>query len=132
MSPDDPFDWSTATTVIRNQPGTAVYTNPVGQVVIRQEVDWPEEDVYVYFSVEHLPALIEALEQQLASANAAAGAVPSVKRSAGASRQKRYRQRHRNGVTAPSTVTPERDAPPVTPSTVTTDDERDGGLLLRM
>jgi hypothetical protein len=49
MSAD--YDWSDDEIVIHSQPRTAVYTNPHGQIVIRQDVGWPDEDHFVYFSI---------------------------------------------------------------------------------
>jgi hypothetical protein len=115
------FDWNDADIVIHHQPRTAIYRNPRGQVVIRQENDDPfDEDAYVFFSLENVPALIRGLKEELdlEDFDPAAhdpkvllqlGIDPSTGRElkrdgTGASRQRRYRARKRNGVTV------ERDA----------------------
>lgn len=61
------FDWSERdAVVVWEQPRTAVYTNPHDQVVIRQMTTiWDEEDPYLYFSRENVPALIAALQRVL-------------------------------------------------------------------
>lgn len=62
--PDD-FDWDDVETVCYLQRRSAVYLNPHGQVVIRQEQEsfYHEEDPFVFFNVENVPALIEKLRQ---------------------------------------------------------------------
>jgi len=62
---DRDFDWNDAdAVVIERQPRTACYWNPKGQVVLRQE-SWPDDDVFLFFNLEHVPALIFALKQML-------------------------------------------------------------------
>ena len=59
---DGGFDWSDdSAVVLREQPATAVYFNPRGQVVIRQQGEVFDDDPFVFFNVESLPALIAAL-----------------------------------------------------------------------
>jgi hypothetical protein len=63
--PYDESDWSSSAPniVIHHQPRTKVYTNINDQIVIRQERDWCEnDDPFVYFSRENVPALIAALQ----------------------------------------------------------------------
>lgn len=45
--------------IIAEQPRTAVYLNPHGQVVVRQDQGYDE--AFVFFSAEHLQTLIRAL-----------------------------------------------------------------------
>jgi hypothetical protein len=112
---DGPFDWDEVGTTIAHQPRTSIYWNKNGQVVIRQEGEVFEDDPYVFFSVESLPALIEALQWYLIESGIGdpvvdrperataeevhqrAGTAPAASGSSGAARQKRYRQRKRNG-----------------------------------
>jgi hypothetical protein len=59
---DDEFNWSTADVVIPSQPGIAVYFNPRGEVVIRQESQMhPDEDHYVFVQMKNLQLLIDKL-----------------------------------------------------------------------
>jgi hypothetical protein len=63
---DGEFNWSTDESVIINeQPATAVYWNKQDQLVIRQQVPYPDEDVYVVFNQENLRHLIEMIEMRL-------------------------------------------------------------------
>jgi hypothetical protein len=55
--------------VIHEQPATSVYVNPRGQVVIRQ-VDYYDGDMWVAVSVEHVPALLAAIERWAGSPEA--------------------------------------------------------------
>jgi len=62
---DCDFSWrDTESVIIEQQPKTACYWNPVGQVVVRQD-GWPDDDAYLIFNLEHLPTLISALQQML-------------------------------------------------------------------
>jgi hypothetical protein len=50
----DDFDWNNDETVtVRTQMGLAVYTNPHGALVIRQEGSYPDDDVWVIFDACH-------------------------------------------------------------------------------
>ena len=51
--------------VIEDQPRTCMYFNKFGQLVIRQEAPYPEEDPILLFNPEYLPKLIRALAAQL-------------------------------------------------------------------
>ncbi len=66
------FDWTAgdANVVVREQPLTAIYTNPFGQVIIRQQI-WPQDDVWVIVGPEHVAAVVKAML-------AAAGINPAV------------------------------------------------------
>ncbi|MGF6434340.1 hypothetical protein [Bradyrhizobium elkanii] len=62
------FKWGEARNeglvVVPEQAAIAVYENPNGDVVIRQEAQMhPDEDHYVYIQHLYLPVLIAALEQ---------------------------------------------------------------------
>jgi hypothetical protein len=61
---DERFKWGfdNPDVAIPEQVATAVYVNPWGQVVIRQERRWDEEaDPYVVIDYAHLPELIHRL-----------------------------------------------------------------------
>jgi len=67
-APDDgseDFDWSDAeAVVVPAQPAIAVYFNPRGEIVIRQEAQFhPDEDHFVYVGRKNLRPLIERLQQ---------------------------------------------------------------------
>jgi hypothetical protein len=59
---DDDDVYRSENVIIHEQPMTAVYLNPRGQVVIRQRDDF-DGDRWVFFSTEHLPALMKALAE---------------------------------------------------------------------
>lgn len=62
----DDFDWhDDPHVVLRSQPATAIYYNPKGHIVIRQERSWAEEsDPYVYISPENATTFMEALAKR--------------------------------------------------------------------
>ena len=62
----DDFDWSEDVAIIlRSQPATAVYYNPAGHLVIRQERRWDEEyDPVVLISPENAVTFMEALAKR--------------------------------------------------------------------
>jgi hypothetical protein len=61
--------WDDDDPIVAEQPSTWVYWNTRGQVVIRQRAEVFEDDPFVMFSIENLPALIAALRQKLAEWN---------------------------------------------------------------
>lgn len=89
------FDWAAADNLVicQEQPKTVIYENPAGQLVIRQQ-NWPDDDAYVFFNLEHLPKLIAELQAivELEGITTSPGSDKTA-----AARQKRYRERHRNG-----------------------------------
>lgn len=62
----DDFDWTDdEVVVVPDQPAVAVYTNPSGAVVIRQEGRYGvEEDHWVTVRPELMPTVIAALQRQ--------------------------------------------------------------------
>jgi hypothetical protein len=60
------FDWDNDDSVVlREQRATAVYRNPVGEVVIRQKGCWPDEDTWIYISCGNEVAFMEGMAEQL-------------------------------------------------------------------
>ncbi len=60
------FDWQkdAGDVIVRSQPAMAVYTNPKGDVVLRQECDGLSrdgEDDVVWFAVDHARAVAAAI-----------------------------------------------------------------------
>ena len=98
--------------VIFEQPATRVFENVRGQIVIRQTAQIFEDDPFVFFNRENLPALISALSAYVSDVKRAPAEAGS-HRNAAAARQKRYRDRRRNDITGDdsnvTSVTP--DAP---------------------
>ena len=76
-------------------------------MVIRQKGDYHafEDDPFVFFSVENVPALIDALRACLAPDTPKPASAQRSQQRTAAARQRRYRERHRN-------VTPKRDVTP--------------------
>jgi len=64
---DEDFYWNDAESiVIPEQAALAVYTNPRGEIVIRQKRSWDrEEDHFVYFDKTHVATLIDKLQALL-------------------------------------------------------------------
>ena len=62
--PGGDMDWTSANPdiVVPCQPMTAVYENPYGSIVLRQEAPYPDDDPYVFIRPEYLPALITRLQ----------------------------------------------------------------------
>ncbi len=65
LPPADGFDWRGDPDVLAHrQLAIAVYENERGEVVIRQEADWnDDEDTYIVVAREHVPALIRRLNE---------------------------------------------------------------------
>lgn len=63
---NDDFDWhDDESVVLKSQPATAIYYNPKGHIVIRQERSWAEEsDPYVIISPENAVTFMEALAKR--------------------------------------------------------------------
>jgi hypothetical protein len=57
----DDFDWSGEGVVIREQPATAIYFNPNGDLVIRQKAAYPDDDPFVYIEPDHIEAFLDKL-----------------------------------------------------------------------
>src|SRR5690349_4819291 len=81
------FEWTDDVVAVGEQLQIGVYTNPSGNVVIRQR-DWPEDDVWIVIRPENVPALVRALTRE-AGINAPEPALLSAT-SSGAERQRRY------------------------------------------
>lgn len=64
--PDD-FDWSNDdSVVVKPRPGVAVYRNRYDDVVIRtQNTNGDDDDHFAYVKPESLPAIIQALKDEL-------------------------------------------------------------------
>ena len=62
--PNDDMDWSSANPniVVPCQPMTAVYENPYGAIVIRQEAPYPDDDPYILIRPEYVSVLIARLQ----------------------------------------------------------------------
>jgi hypothetical protein len=71
--PSTPFSWDDDkdSVVLLEQPRTAVYTNPNGCIVIRQEAAWDEEvDPVIIIAPANIPTLVHVLQRE-------AGVTPS-------------------------------------------------------
>ena len=101
------FDWldDGDDVVVRSQPAIAIYAGPAGVVIRRQGELYGDGDDVVWFSVEQAPVIAAAImaaagldATALTPEPIPAGSKP--KDGTGAERQKRYRERKREGVTA--------------------------------
>lgn len=58
------FDWlEDETVIVPSQPATAIYFNAAGDVVIRQEGDYPGEDAFIRIRPENLAPLVKRLQE---------------------------------------------------------------------
>ncbi len=103
----DNFDHRCESVVVREQRALAVFLNGDGSVVVRQECAWPDEteDPYVLIRPENAEAVARAILRAAAEARGddavthESVTLPVTRNASSASRQKRYRERHRNVVT---------------------------------
>jgi hypothetical protein len=59
---DDRFDWSDECVIIPDQAAIAVYVNPFGAVVIREQRPWDrDEDTFIVVQPANLRRLVGAL-----------------------------------------------------------------------
>lgn len=67
MSGTDDFSWADArkrgSIVVPEQAAIAIYENDHGDLVLRQESQYGEDDHFIYIQHTYLPRLIAALEQ---------------------------------------------------------------------
>lgn len=115
------FDWTDKESItIGEQLAVAVYENPRGDIVIRQQDWYGDEDDWVIVAKQNVPALCRALfaAAGIDAQTTTVTLLPA--RSSGAERQKRYRQRHAPGDGCDGDVTP-RDG-----GVTRRDAERDG------
>jgi hypothetical protein len=65
MSDSHDFYWYSddgeSSIVVRHQPATAVYTNPHGEVVIRQQDQYGDEDNFVYVTKDNALKVAQAI-----------------------------------------------------------------------
>jgi hypothetical protein len=120
MSRSPDFDWTKDLDdlVVEDQAAIAVYLNPRGSIVIRQKGDLDErDDSWIVVEPHYAAALARAI-MALAPQQSATLALPAPGDRTAAERQRRHRERKRNGgdtVTA-VTVTPcARDGAPLFP-----------------
>ncbi len=120
MSPDSgnaEFDWADADVVVEEQLPVACYTNPAGDVVLRQRAAWPDnDDLAIWFAPQHARAIAAAIlrvagYQAPAPAPEPAQASAKPKPATPAERQRRRRARQEE-----PTLDSDRDSvtPPVT------------------
>lgn len=98
MSAGHDFNWygDEADIAIPDQAAIAVYHNPSGDIVIRQRQEWPEEqDALILVTLARASTLARAI---LAAAGEGEPG-PALRDVTGALRQRRCRERHRNGAT---------------------------------
>lgn len=107
----DSFDWIGSNVVVHSQPATAVYLNPHGQVVVRQEGHYgPEEDAWLYFSIENVPLIARAMLEAAGyeTETTYGKPLPNSEPLSGAERQRRYRNKHNGNGDANVTELPLR------------------------
>ncbi|MBL8570196.1 MAG: hypothetical protein JNK84_14090 [Phreatobacter sp.] len=101
------FDWDALSpdeSVLHHQPRTAVYENPNGMVVIRQDGDFLfAEDQIVIVAPGNLSALIEALSRHSPAVQTDGHGDRSSRALTAAERKRLQRERERHSVTKPVT-----------------------------
>jgi hypothetical protein len=106
------FDWEEArqdpATFIPEQPATAIFTNPNGDLVIRQQGDYREEDQFVVIARTNVERLLVAISETMGLEPLAAPAplLPKPSPLTSVERSRRYRDRHAQR----DAVVTERDA----------------------
>lgn len=112
MSRPSDFDWK-ADTVVGSQLAIAVYKNHDGDIVIRQEMaPYNDEDGFVFVRPENATYLAAALMALAEPDTAPQLALPAPADRTAAERQRRHRDRKRNGSVTPcdrDSVTGDRD-----------------------
>jgi hypothetical protein len=106
MSASDEFNWrevdDNECIIVRHQPAIAVYLNPHGGVVIRQEGHYgPDEDQCIFITRDNVPtlthALLEAAGFETADTFGEPLVLPKSEPLSAAERQRRYRNKKRDG-----------------------------------
>lgn len=100
MSASD-FDWQDSESIaVREQPATAVYTNPHGHIVVRQQGDYSgfEDDKWIMIQPANIPALVAALWREIGQEEPAPTQrlLEGPKDPTAAERQRRHRHRQRD------------------------------------
>ena len=96
------FDWcrDSESVVVRHQPAIAVYINPHGEVVIRQEGQY-DDDHWIYLTRDNAPKVAQAILEAAGIEGYAEMAptllLPAPKDKTAAERMRRYRNKRRNG-----------------------------------
>jgi hypothetical protein len=93
------FDWygNTESVVVRHQPAIAVYLNPHGEVVIRQEGQY-DDDHWIYVTRDNAFKVAQAVLELAGLEDCEAVPRPSApKDKTAAERMRRYRNKRRNG-----------------------------------
>jgi hypothetical protein len=100
------FDWNPSSDtehsiVVRHQPAIAVYLNPHDEVVVRQQDQYDEsDDHFVFITKDNVPKVVERMLELAGlemATHAAPLMLPKPEPLSGAERQRRYRNKHRNG-----------------------------------
>jgi hypothetical protein len=118
----DDWDWSVDTNIVqRAQMDLAVYTNNFDQIVIRERRDWPheEDDKWIVIGRENAVAVAKAILTEagldIRNVDEADHTVTPrqhqpARDGTAAARQKRYRNRHRNGAVTDAVTANGRDS----------------------
>ncbi|AWL96260.2 hypothetical protein CIT37_32145 [Bradyrhizobium ottawaense] len=57
----DDFDWDTDDTIVPAQGAIAVYENPRGNIVVREQVPYPEEDKWIVFLPQYAEVIVRRI-----------------------------------------------------------------------
>jgi hypothetical protein len=109
MNTSDDFNWYNKddSIVVRHQPATAVYTNPHGEVVVRQQDQYGDEDDFIYIAKDNALKVAQAIlteagvEVEMAVREDGGLKEPLLlpAPTKAAERARRYRRNKRDGVT---------------------------------
>lgn len=87
--------------VVRTQMAIAIYINPFGELVLRQEAPlYPDEDASVVIAPDNVPKVIEAMQQVMGIAAPTAVTKDPI----AVDRQRRHRRKSRDAVTVVTVV----------------------------
>ncbi len=120
------WDWTddAGDVIVPAQPAIACYVNTAGNIVLRQQGDAFDEDVWIWFDPQHAPAVAMAILEAagldttaFAPEPARACGKPKGKDPTAAERQRRRRKRQREEPTADIFDSADRDSTAANPAT---------------
>jgi len=96
-APMSDFNWAAAAddVVLRQQPATAIYLNPFGMVVVRQEADPFEDDPFIVIAPNNALAVAQAIIEAAGVPGVVSKQAAASSPTPGASRVRRLRARRR-------------------------------------
>lgn len=98
----DDFNWDDVDTIVPAQGAIAVYENPHGNVVVREQVPYPEDDKWIVFLPQYAEAIVRRIIEVaglpftlVPNGSSAVGSSDKTKDCTAAERQRRRRNKLR-------------------------------------